>query len=124
MKSDKPPLKGTIPSQSVEVGEALLQEFGKQLSKRAIERMIGRNSTIVTDADIKEAYGDLTIHSRLRRIHVIAGDSAMVVGGAICSFGLSELSADDWLLPGLLALAGIMLAAFGIYHREFSREPI
>lgn len=99
-----------VPLATQRAYDAIMKRFSDMLQEHAVCNMKRRGSATPTDADIYDAFRQLTRPKSVSKAQRIAGDALMVFGGVML-----PLYTTAWLLS--LAGAGLVLA--GLYIREY-----
>lgn len=91
--------------------DGIMERFFDMLTKRAVGLMKARGSTTPTDADLEDAYRELTRPTNSSRMSKCLGDGALVVGGTLLAL------VGPWFS---LSIAGVCIVVLGLYIREFN----
>jgi hypothetical protein len=103
-----------IPANTSRAFDRCMNRFNAMLSAKTTFKMHARRSRTPTDADVEDAYRELTHTDSPSAVAIFIGDGAMIVGAFLMPF----CTTHHWcLFP-----AGLLVAGLGLYVREFSKK--
>jgi len=98
-----------VPKHTETVGNQLVNEFTKRLSRRSVEIARRRRSATLTDADMRQAYDELLAPSLKATSKRLIGDGLMMIGAFITG---------AWSFHWAFVPVGLLMSFAGLYVRE------